>query len=299
MRQFQQRSEHLAQAYKDRLLMRTIRKGTKGMREAGEQFLPRSMAEQPYETEHGKYDPYQARLKRSVFANFTKDAIKKLCAKPFSTTMTAETKSKRKAATDLMEQIKTNIDGSGTSLHNLFRKIKIEGAWNGICHGFVDADSNAKPYARVVHPDTILDAQELNGELVILTFSEDRKEMAEDGLSIKTVKRERTYRKFNGVVEWALFEEGEDHHPKQISEWTIFGGGNINEIPLFTYYADVDEKVPNSCLVNHRFKIWPTLIICTIKKRATYHKLNISQIFLFCLQKVSIQINRSKLAVTI
>lgn len=223
MRTFGERSADLQAAYNDRQLMRAMRAGTKGMRESGRTFLP----QEPNECDKS----YDARLKRSVLANFVKDTIKKLTAKPFAKELSIDCENTHGKA--FLETAKTNFDANGTTLHNFAKRVFVEAAWNGLCHIFVDKKGDTI-YAKVCHADSIYNAEYLNGELVILTFIEKKSVMSADGLSVKTETYERTFRKFNGVVEFALI----DKSGALVEQWTKFG---LDYIPLFTYYADSDE----------------------------------------------------------
>ena len=239
MRKIHERSATLAAAYADRALVRALRKGEKGMKEAGEMFLPREPGEQPYRLQDGRmYDPYKVRLERSTLFNATARTVQTLSGKPFSREVTAETTSVR--GEKLVQNWLSNTDGKGTGLHDFGKKLFTEGLWSGLAHVLVETpEGGGKPYASIVHPDLILEAEEIDDELVLLRIAETAKRRSPDGLSIESVKRERVYKKDGNTVEWALFEGDEKGNPVQITDWFRHG---LSFIPLITYYADPDES---------------------------------------------------------
>lgn len=239
MRKIHERSATLASAYADRALVRALRKGQKGMKEAGELFLPREQGEIPYRAASGNmFDPYRSRLERSTLFNATARTVQTLAGKPFSRELTAETSSARGEA--LVKAWINNTDGKGTGLHDFGKKLFTEGMWSGLCHVLVETPAGGgKPYATIVHADLILEAEEIDDELVLLRIAETAKRRSPDGLSIECVKRERVYKKDDSKVEWALFEGDEKGNPIQTTDWTSLG---LSFIPLITYYADPDES---------------------------------------------------------
>lgn len=261
MRKIHERSATLSAAYADRALVRALRKGEKGMKEGGEQFLTRAPLELPYRLKDGReFDPYKSRLENSSLFNATARTVQTLSGKPFSKEVTAETESAR--GKPYLENWVNNIDGRGTGLHEFSRKLFIEGLWSGLAHVLVESPegSKRKPYATIVHPDLIMEAEEIDGELVLLRIAETAKRVSPDGLSVERVKRERVYKKVNGVVEWAVFEADEKGNPVQITDWKQHG---MPFIPLLTYYADPDQsseffecEPPIQDLANLNLKHW-------------------------------------------
>ena len=133
-----------------------------------------------------------------------------------------------------------NTDGKGTGLHDFKKKLFIEGLWSGLAHVLAETpEGGGRPYASIVHADLVLEAEEIEDELVLLRIAETAKRRSADGLSIESVKRERVYKKDGNIVEWALFEGDDKGNPVQVTDWRRHG---FSFIPFFTFYADPDES---------------------------------------------------------
>lgn len=218
--------------FKRRALMRALRKGQMGMIEAGKTFLPKEKGETD--------DTYSARLNRSTLFNATKKAVQSLSGKPFSKPVSIDYDENR--LTEKLAEIELSFDSKGNSLAMFARKAFVDGLWNGLTHFLVDRDTagEGNPYVTLISDDAILGAEEIDDELVLLRILESFKKMAPDGLGVATYQRVRVFRKFDGRVEWATYDEiepGKGEFPEAV-EWNAL---SLDYIPLVSFYASTEE----------------------------------------------------------
>lgn len=222
----------------DRALVDALLGGTKAMRQAGEQYLPR------FEMECA--EDYQKRLATATLYPAFSETVKNLTGRVFYRPINRDN-----VAQGLQTDIE-NIDLQGNDLDVFAANWFSKGLAHGLCHALVDYpktaglsaradgvvtkhDLNAagmRPYTRLVRPHDLI------GWIVERSGGVDRlvqvriKETAtvRDGdYGTKDVGRIR-------VIEpgrYALWEKGEG------SDWALIDGGQtaINSIPLVTFYT--------------------------------------------------------------
>lgn len=126
-------------------LIVALLKGTKGMREAKEDFLPK-------ETKEEQTD-YEVRLKRSFLTNGFKDTIVKATAKPFEKVSTVKFNDEVTEA--VMKPIIDDMDGRGTDFNQYSENYFMKMITWGVAHSHTDfpqlkqkTDENGEPRDR-------------------------------------------------------------------------------------------------------------------------------------------------------
>ncbi|WP_259674534.1 DUF4055 domain-containing protein [Pseudomonas fluorescens] len=223
----QDRSDVCGKYLADRKIIRALRGGTDAMREAGADYLPKEPGETP--------QAFQKRLKRSVLTNFISRVVKNLSSKPFSrpVVVTSDTHS------EIADVFSKDIDGKGASVSSLAAVVFADALWNGTSFICVDAPvDGGKPYAYWLSADDILGFKlDEDGRLIEIRISE--KATIEDGeWGEKVVSRVRAFRKKDGRVLWALFEENGGADYAMTEPWRDFG---LPEIPVIPVHANPAE----------------------------------------------------------
>lgn len=210
-------------------LLRTLRGGTDAMREAGETYLPREPGEVPFKVEKAyrtQYvDPYENRLKRTTLFNAVDRTADSYRGKVFSKPLTIETSDTR------LEDFANNVDGLGTPLSGIASQAFDDLLWLG-CGGFmVDTPQDGgRPFAVWYEAGSILGGRFVDGEITLLRL----KEMVsvQDGdWGQKEIERVRVYRKVDGIVEWAIYEENEKGE-HVTAGWNQFPLDTITFVPV-------------------------------------------------------------------
>lgn len=222
--------------------IRTIRKGAKAIRDAGERFLIKFPAEEQ--------DEYKRRLQSAPWRPEFVDCIATLSAKPF----TKEVKLTDDASQQ-MKDIAENIDGRGSNLH-VFGKDTFEGGVSMGAHGIlVDFPSGqtgrtvaeeralgARPYWVPINADDILEVvtAQRGGRRAVTVLRIKESRIERDGFQQKLVPLIREIRAetagVNGI--WTVWRE--DKKADQ-TEWVPDSNGAItlDEVP-FVFYATND-----------------------------------------------------------
>lgn len=111
----------------DWLTVRDLRTGTRGMRRAGERYLPKYPRESIPE--------YRRRLETSFLNELFTDTLDEMVSKPFSKALSFE----GDAIPEWIEALNENVDGAGTTIHEFAKNLMTEGLCWGISHVAVDA----------------------------------------------------------------------------------------------------------------------------------------------------------------
>lgn len=232
-------ASELAAAHNKRHLLRCIKGGTEAMRDAGEEFLTRQKSEVAgFDKELGRmYDPYQERLKRSNLINITSESVARMVSKIMrKPTLVSASYPKHQSKID--DELLYNVDGNGMQLHDLEVKMLTEGIWFGSSCVLTNINDEGRPVANFVHIDNILDAffDDDTNELIFLRIREIKKDMDFSSMEITERKREKVYKKEDGRVMWARFEEVDkgDKDPVIIDDWQVTP---FARIPLSVFKA--------------------------------------------------------------
>lgn len=222
-----ERSGRCAGFYEERHLLRTLRGGTKTMRDAGEKYLPKETAESK--------ESYAARLKRSVLFNGTTRAIAANAAKPFSVpvgvsaTITGQE--------DLVSSYEKNLDGKGSSATAIGRKAILETLWDGASYLMVDAPkAGGRAYCYLMQGSDILGfAFDEDEQLIYLRILE--KSVVVSGFDEAEIQKVREWKIEGGQCYWRLHQQTEAGTDDFVivQDWTIFA---VAEIPLIPIFAD-------------------------------------------------------------
>lgn len=220
----QDKSEICSKYFSDRRAIRALRGGTDAMRAAGQEFLPREPGETP--------ESYKKRLCRTYLNNRMARVVKSLSAKPFSRPVAVTSESHP----ELAEIFGGNIDGKGTSVSALAAMAFQDALWNGSSFLCVDAPiGGGQPYAYWLSGDDIL-GYKLDEDDKLREIRISEKATVEDGeWGEKTVCRVRVFRKVNGKVLWAIWQESDGADYVQIEAWRDFG---LSEIPVVAIHSN-------------------------------------------------------------
>lgn len=200
----------------------TLLEGIRGMRNAGETYLPRFRDEDP--------DDYGQRLKMTKMTNVYKDILEGLAAKPFEQLVTLRDDSNPpQTVLDFIE----DVDGSGNNLTVFAANVFFNGINNAIHWIYVDhsnppqrprnlaeyrAQGN-RVYWSHVDGSNVLDVRtEMIGGKETITYFK----MLEPGDDdcVREFKRDDT-----GYVTWTLWEKEENAVP---AEWRVKEQGDIS-----------------------------------------------------------------------
>lgn len=110
----------------DWLVIRDLLGGTRGMRMAGERYLPKFPRE--------KTSEYMHRLETSFLIDMLDDTIDAMVAKPFSKAV-----SFKGSVPAWVEDLNKNVDGRGTTIHEFAKNLLTDGVKWGKSHSAVDA----------------------------------------------------------------------------------------------------------------------------------------------------------------
>lgn len=210
-------------------LLRTLRGGTDAMREAGERYLPREPGEVPFKVEKAyrtQYvDPYENRLKRTTLFNAVDRTADSYRGKVFAKPLTVETSDQR------LQEFASNVDGHGTTLAGLAAQAFDDLLWLGSGGFMVDTPQDGgRPFAVWYEAGSILGGRFENGEITLLRLKEVVS-VSDGDWGQKEVERVRVYRKAEGVVEWAIFEENEKGE-HITAGWNVFPLDVITFVPV-------------------------------------------------------------------
>lgn len=225
-------------------LAKTLLGGTKAMREAGEQHLPRFTIESS--------DAYARRLKVATLTNFYSRMARKMVGLMFATPLKVEKSQLDKAILD-------DIDKRGNSVDMFARKLALQFLTRGLHHIFVDHPPRPKtattlgddkelglrPYWISMPAETLFSAyaeRDAGAEKLLQARWFDNASKL-DGFDIATVERVRVVQrdKATNKVTWALYEKKiTDVGEKQSERWVKvdFGDMTIDRIPLVTTYTE-------------------------------------------------------------
>lgn len=222
-----ERSARCAGFYDERHLLRTLRGGTKAMREAGQKYLPKEAAESK--------ESYADRLQRSVLFNGTKRAIDANAAKPFVRPVAVSATARGQE--DLVASYEKNLDGKGASVTALARKALQEVLWDGAAYLIVDAPkAGGRAYCYVVKGADILGyAFDEDDRLIYLRILE--KSVVVSGFDEAEIQKVREWRVEGAQAYWRLHQQVEPGKDEFIivQDWTAFA---VAEIPLIPIFAD-------------------------------------------------------------
>ncbi|WP_017903227.1 DUF4055 domain-containing protein [Pseudomonas asplenii] len=223
----QDKSEICSKYFTDRRPIRALRGGTDAMRAAGHEFLPPLLGENPI--------AYKKRLSTSYLNNRMARVVKSLSAKPFSRPVAVTSESHA----ELAELFSGNIDGKGTSVSALAAMAFQDALWNGSSFLCVDAPvDGGQPYAYWLSGDDIL-GYKLDEDDKLKEIRIAEKATVEDGeWGEKNVARVRVFRKVNGKVMWAIWQESDGADYVQIEAWRDFGLAEIPVVPIHSNPAD-------------------------------------------------------------
>lgn len=236
--------QHMAPSWH---MIGTLMGGTRSMREAGEEFLPRH----DQETSIG----YQERLERTTLFNVFNLTLDSLVGRPFSRPM--------EISDDTPEQIRgylDDIDLQGNDLGTFCRRWFREGLAKAFCHVLIEnpriddenrdqrtlADDDRegiRPYWSLILPENMIAAhyQTINGvrTLVHARIYETVIEM--DGFA--EVIRERIRVLDQGM--FTLYEKVEKRKSKRDPAWRIIDQGftDLDVVPIVTFYADKSDDM--------------------------------------------------------
>lgn len=213
-------------------LIHDLQGGTRAMREAGQEWLPREQEEDPA--------VYQSRLNRSILFEAYSDALESLSGRPFIEPV---------SITDLPEELVPmieNADSDGTGITSFCSSSLKNGVDYGVTHIFVDFpilnipnptkkdDNNRVPYFYEVPPPNLLWVRRQDKKLVTVAIIS--KELVPEGkYGEKEAQVIRVYDVSipgKGYVEqWQLDEKENKFSFISRQKFTL------NYIPLFTFYA--------------------------------------------------------------
>lgn len=109
--------------------VRTIIAGTKAMRAAGEEYLPRFANESPAD--------YKDRVNAAKFTNIFADITENLASRPFSQEVVLA-----EGASSQMQELAANIDGQGNSIHVFLANTFFQGINYAVDWIFIDYSAN-------------------------------------------------------------------------------------------------------------------------------------------------------------
>lgn len=221
-------------------LLQDLMGGTLVMRDRGEKWLPREAEESP--------ERYLARLGRSILLEAYPDTVEQVASRPFTKPV------KLVAAKGLpspLDQIKTNVDGSGTQLTEFCHDVFSSALHYGHCHILVDfppskaanlsdfrKNGHRPRFIKVDAPDLFFWRTEDNAATGLPELSEIRiKEcvVQSDGkFADKLVERIRVITK----TDWSLYTQTETKDGKKIWTQTATATHTFGKIPLVTYYVN-------------------------------------------------------------
>ncbi|HEP8062206.1 TPA: DUF4055 domain-containing protein [Pseudomonas aeruginosa] len=227
MAKVNERSARCAGFYEERHLLRTLRSGTKAMRQAREEYLPIEPGESKYS--------YENRLRRSVLFNGTKRAIDANAAKPFVRPVSVSSATAGQDA--LVSSYEKNLDGKGASTTALARKALQEVLWDGAAYLIVDAPkAGGRAYCYVVKGADILGYSfDEDDRLVYLRILE--KTVVVNGYDEAELQKVREWKVEGAQAYWRLHQQSEPGKDEFIivQDWTAFA---VAEIPLIPIFAD-------------------------------------------------------------
>jgi len=221
--------------------------GTKAMRKAGQEYLPKETDEQ---------DPnYQTRLNRSFLYNAYKDTITKCVARPFSKPMTIE-------LPEFLEPLIENFDGEGQHLQDFAMEFfNLLVSW-GLSHAFADypkvadprnenkktvAEKGLLPFNRMIAPKRMIgwkvgDKKANEKQLTEIRYIEMKTREGDDWMQ-ETVELIWVVT----ATGYTVWEFKENTANKKKEEWVEIESGEIENaidgIPLITAYAKKEDMM--------------------------------------------------------
>ncbi len=213
----------------DSLLPRSLMRGTRGMKEAGETFLTKNALESDA--------AYEKRLEASALLNAYRKTVLFLAGQVFQSDVIFSEEVPQEVV-DMTE----DIDGKYNSIHVFAKRIFINGLGNGMSHILIDAPStgdgiltvaeekekNIRPYFREIQAMDLIGFRFFEDgtlELVRIAESVDKP----DGkFGIKTVPRVRVY---YSTGMWELYERGDN------KEYSLIQSGQLSfkGIPIVSF----------------------------------------------------------------
>ncbi len=209
--------------------------GTKAMREAGQEYLPKETDE--------KDGNYTTRLNRSFLYNGYKDTITKCVARPFSKPMTIE-------LPELMKPLIENFDGEGQHIQDFAQEYFEQMVQWNVAHAFADYPSIDDPKGenkKTVQQKGLLPYNRIIPTKTMIGWKSGKKKANEKELTqIRYVEQEtnesndweQETKKQIWVVEADNFKVYEQNDEE---DWVVVDSGDIEKnfegIPLVTAYA--------------------------------------------------------------
>lgn len=226
--------------------------GTKGMRAAGEKFLPR----EPKETEKA----FNRRLQRAVLMNEYGRNIKTLSGYVFARATEYRSGEDKIDLPDELEGVVVDVDREGTPLEEFAQELFEEGSAKGLAHVLVDFPENTgdgsaesdrelvlRPYFVLIKPEDLIGWRTavVNSKRVLtqIRYRTWREEAAEEWGGETMVEQIRVRRllaatdESGHASEEIVFEKSEKEDE---DEWVQVGPATpikMSEITLATYYA--------------------------------------------------------------
>lgn len=213
----------------DSLLPRSLMAGAKGMKAAGEKFLPKNALE----TESA----YEKRLEASMLLNAYKKTVAFLAGQVFQSDVIFS----EEVSEDIVS-LTENIDGKNNSIHVFAKRVFINGLGNGVSHILVDAPSvgnttltvaeekeqNIRPYFKEVQATDLIGFRFFeDGKLELIRIAESV-DKPDGKFGVKTVPRVRVY---YSTGAWELYEKSDS------GDFVIISSGMLSYkgIPLISF----------------------------------------------------------------
>lgn len=213
--------------------------GTVAMREAGEKWLPREPKE--------KLNKYDARLGRTVLANYFKNTIGNHSSRPFSKPVSFQEEVPLR-----LVSMQEDADLQGTDITQFTRQVFESAEMYGVCHVLVDFPKNnaknleeervqtekgeLRPYfLRIDAPDLLRWKTVRVGGKVMLDEIRFRDNSSSEGYDDKEVEKVRVYTR----TTWELWEKREKTGGGRLSgEWQKIENGThtFGRVPLRSVY---------------------------------------------------------------
>lgn len=240
------------------LLARSLMKGTKGMKAAGQRFLPQAQLETSIS--------YSIRLENSVLVNAYRKTASQMSGQVFQTEAVFE-----EDVPEDFESISKKIDPLGNSLNVFAKRVFQHGLEKGVSHILVDAPvkepgrtytvaeekaMNIRPYMKEVNPEDVIGwIVDEEGTLVQVRIKETvTRQVGKFGT--KEVRRIRVLEQ--GA--WFLYEQ-EDSKDFILTDEGTF---SVNTLPLFTFIPGEEQtamtgETPLQDLAELNLRHWRSL----------------------------------------
>ena len=208
--------------YSEREVIRDVRGGADVIRKLGTKYLPLEPREHPEEYKH--------RLARSLFMNYTEEAVKDLAAKPFVRPVFVKSELHQAIADAVVKR----VDGRGTSMAGLCSAVFEDSIWNGTSFFAVDCSiDGGSPYMYHLSADKILGFK-LDEDDVFTEIRIAETAIVPDGdWGEKEVERVRVFQRVGEVVTWSLWENGSGGYTQVVANEAFA----LKVIPVFPVHS--------------------------------------------------------------